>query len=239
MNKIKKYINYLDMMGILLQEEKQLSLIIQKDEKVKKRYLSIELFEALKEIILQNNETNFIDLEIKRKIFNYLYMIRKINLEEKPDNYKEILNNINECICMCNLIDSKTDSKIFYANELYLRMGQSLKLDICYQTMSFSNYINSVKNSIISDFDIFNHFFFEELYKDPAPILFVDEKTLWSINKIIYDLPIVLENKNFVLNCKLLNLCMKKNKILYFKQFGLDTARRVCKENKSLQKKLR
>ena len=73
MNKIKKYMNYLDMMRILLQEEKQLSLIIQKDEKVKKRYLSIEIFEALKEIILQNNETNFIDLEIKRKIFNYLY----------------------------------------------------------------------------------------------------------------------------------------------------------------------
>ena len=55
MNKIKKYMNYLDMMRILLQEEKQLSLIIQKDEKVKKRYLSIEIFEALKEIILQNN----------------------------------------------------------------------------------------------------------------------------------------------------------------------------------------
>ena len=239
MNKIREYINYLDMMRILLQDEKDVSMIVKKDENLRKHYLSTESFETLKNIIIKNNQTSFIDLEIKKNIYNYLALMRKINLEQKLENYKEMLKNINECICMCNIFDNKTDSKIFYASQLYSRTGGYLNLDECYQRVQISEVRNEVKKSIIKDFNIFKKFLFEKLYEGDDPTLFINEYTLWSINKFVDDIPEILKYENFAINSEVLVLCMKKNRFNFFRNCGYDSAQRIASENKRLQKKLR
>lgn len=239
MEELIKYQNKLTVMGLLMKDEEESICGIEESKKLQTYYVSLNVLETLKGIILENQKTSFIDYQMKQKILSYLDFFRDINTILKKEDKLDILHSINECISMCNSVNDKTDSQVFYTNQLYERTEGWMSIDRCYQYIQNSKSIETIQLSILQDPTFFRNFMFENPYVNYNLGNYNSEFAIWSINRFIYDIPQILENDNFLNNCQNLTKYMKKKIIKYYMKTRLEVASRIRKETNNLQKKLR
>lgn len=239
MNELEKYQKKLIVMSMLVGQQDEIIDDIEQKPELQNFYISSKMIESFKEIIKENEENNFIDFKMKNKIIEYLDFFRDINTMLGKENKKEILKKINECIILCNLLDTNVDTKIFYANQLYERTQGWQNLDKCYECTFDQNNIKTINESIFQDIFFFNQFINKNSYNNYNLGIYDNEFTIWSVNHFLNDIPEIITNKNFENNCNLLVSRMKKNIFEFYRACGLEIGNRVRKETKNLQKKLR
>ena len=133
MNSLERYQNELIVMALLVGQQDEIINDIKEQKKLQEFYISPEILETLKKIIMENNEKCFIDFRVKNKILDYLSFFRDTNKMLEKENKKETLKKINECIILCNALDTDVDTKVFYANQLYERTQGCYDIDECYE----------------------------------------------------------------------------------------------------------
>ena len=131
MNSLEKYQKELVVMSLLVGQQDEIINDIEEKKELQESYVSIEIIEAFKKIMTENSESSFIDFKMKNKIIEYLDFFRDINTMLGKENKKDILKKINECIVLCNLLDTDVDTKVFYANQLYERTQGWQNIDKC------------------------------------------------------------------------------------------------------------
>lgn len=113
MNSLERYQNELIVMALLVGQQDEIINDIKEQKKIQEFYISSEILETLKKIIMENNEKCFIDFRVKNKILDYLSFFRDTNKMLEKENKKETLKKINECIILCNALDTDVDTKVF------------------------------------------------------------------------------------------------------------------------------
>lgn len=239
MNSLERYQNELIVMALLVGEQDEIINDIKEQKKLQEFYISPEIIETLKKIIMENNEKCFIDFRVKNKILDYLSFFRDTNKMLEKENKKEILKKINECIILCNALDTDVDTKVFYANQLYERTQGCYDIDECYEIELTKEIIEIINLSIFLDLDFFNQFIIENSNINNNLGLYNNEFAIWSVNHFLNDIPEIITNENFKYNCDLLISYMKKNGFKIYKSCGLQIGNRIKKETKNLQKRLR
>ena len=68
MNSLEKYQKELVVMSILVGQQDEIINDIEEKKELQESYVSIEIIEAFKKIITENNESSFIDFRVKNKI---------------------------------------------------------------------------------------------------------------------------------------------------------------------------
>ena len=94
MNSLERYQNELIVMALLVGEQDEIINDIKEQKKLQEFYISSEILETLKKIIMENNEKCFIDFRVKNKILDYLSFFRDTNKMLEKENKKETLNNV-------------------------------------------------------------------------------------------------------------------------------------------------
>ena len=239
MNSLEIYQNELIVMALLVGEQDEIINDIKEQKKLQEFYISPEIIETLKKIIMENNEKCFIDFRVKNKILDYLSFFRDTNKMLKKENKKEILKKINECIILCNALDTDVDTKVFYANQLYERTQGCYDIDECYEIELTKEIIEIINLSIFQDIYFFDQFMFENTSTNYKLGVYNSEFAIWSVNHFLHDIPELIINKNFKDNCDSLISYMKKNGFKIYKSCGLQIGNRIKKETKNLQKRLR
>lgn len=239
MNSLERYQNELIVMALLVGEQDEIINDIKEQKKLQEFYISPEIIETLKKIIMENNEKCFIDFRVKNKILDYLSFFRDTNKMLKKENKKEILKKINECIILCNALDTDVDTKVFYANQLYERTQGCYDIDECYEIELTKEIIEIINLSIFQDIYFFDQFMFENTSTNYKLGVYNSEFAIWSVNHFLHDIPELIINKNFKDNCDSLISYMKKNGFKIYKSCGLQIGNRIKKETKNLQKRLR
>lgn len=239
MNSLEKYQKELVVMSLLVGQQDEIINDIEEKQELQESYVSIEIIEAFKKIITENNESSFIDFKMKNKIIEYLDFFRDINTMLGKENKKDILKKINECIVLCNLLDTDVDTKVFYANQLYERTQGWQNIDKCYECAFDQTSIETINLSIFMDLNFFNQFIIENSTINNNLGLYNNEFAIWSVNHFLHDIPELIINKNFKDNCDSLISYMKKNGFKIYKSCGLQIGNRIKKETKNLQKRLR
>lgn len=239
MNSLEKYQKELVVMSLLVGQQDEIINDIEEKQELQESYVSIEIIEAFKKIITENNESSFIDFKMKNKIIEYLDFFRDINTMLGKENKKDILKKINECIVLCNLLDTDVDTKIFYANQLYERTQGWQNIDKCYECTFDQTNIETINLSIFQDIYFFDQFMFENTSTNYKLGVYNSEFAIWSVNHFLHDIPELIINENFKENCNSLIPCMKKNIFRIYKNYEFGVANRIKKETKNLQKRLR
>ena len=239
MNSLEKYQKELVVMSLLVGQQDEIINDIEEKQELQESYLSIEIIEAFKKIITENNESGFIDFKMKNKIIEYLDFFRDINTILGKENKKDILKKINECIVLCNLLDTDVDTKVFYANQLYERTQGWQNIDKCYECTFDQANIETINLSIFLDLNFFNQFIIKNSNINNNLGLYNNEFAIWSVNHFLNDIPEIITNENFKDNCDSLISYMKKNGFKVYKSCGLQIGNRIKKETKNLQKRLR
>ena len=239
MNILEKYQKELVVMSLLVGQQDEIINDIEEKQELQESYVSIEIIEAFKKIITENNESSFIDFKMKNKIIEYLDFFRDINTMLGKENKKDILKKINECIVLCNLLDTDVDTKVFYANQLYERTQGWQNIDNCYECTFDQTNIETINLSIFLDLNFFNQFIIKNSNINNNLGLYNNEFAIWSVNHFLNDIPEIITNENFKDNCDSLISYMKKNGFKIYKSCGLQIGNRIKKETKNLQKRLR
>lgn len=239
MNSLERYQNELIVMALLVGQQDEIINDIKEQKKLQEFYISPEILETLKKIIMENNEKCFIDFRVKNKILDYLSFFRDTNKMLEKENKKETLKKINECIILCNALDTDVDTKVFYANQLYERTQGYYDIDECYEIELTKEIIEIINLSIFQDIYFFDQFMFENTSTNYKLGVYNSEFAIWSVNHFLHDIPEIITNENFKENCDSLIPCMKKNMFKIYKNDGLGVANRIKKETKNLQKRLR
>lgn len=239
MNILEKYQKELVVMSLLVGQQDEIINDIEEKQELQESYVSIEIIEAFKKIITENNESSFIDFKMKNKIIEYLDFFRDINTMLGKENKKDILKKINECIVLCNLLDTDVDTKVFYANQLYERTQGWQNIDNCYECTFDQTNIETINLSIFLDLNFFNQFIIKNSTINNNLGLYNNEFAIWSVNHFLNDIPEIITNENFKDNCDSLISYMKKNGFKIYKSCGLQIGNRIKKETKNLQKRLR
>lgn len=239
MNSLERYQNELIVMALLVGQQDEIINDIKEQKKLQEFYISSEILETLKKIIMENNEKCFIDFRVKNKILDYLSFFRDTNKMLEKENKKETLNKINECIILCNSLDTDVDTKVFYANQLYERTQGYYDIDECYEIELTKEIIEIINLSIFQDIYFFDQFMFENTSTNYKLGVYNSEFAIWSVNHFLHDIPELIINENFKDNCDSLISYMKKNGFKIYKSCGLQTGNRIKKETKNLQKRLR
>lgn len=239
MNSLERYQNELIVMALLVGEQDEIINDIKEQKKLQEFYISSEILETLKKIIMENNEKCFIDFRVKNKILDYLSFFRDTNKMLEKENKKETLKKINECIILCNALDTDVDTKVFYANQLYERTQGYYDIDECYEIELTKEIIEIINLSIFQDIYFFDQFMFENTSTNYKLGVYNSEFAIWSVNHFLHDIPELIINKNFKDNCDSLISYMKKNGFKIYKSCGLQIGNRIKKETKNLQKRLR
>ena len=239
MNSLERYQNELIVMALLVGEQDEIINDIKEQKKLQEFYISSEILETLKKIIMENNEKCFIDFRVKNKILDYLSFFRDTNKMLEKENKKETLNKINECIILCNSLDTDVDTKVFYANQLYERTQGYYDIDECYEIELTKEIIEIINLSIFQDIYFFDQFMFENTSTNYKLGVYNSEFAIWSVNHFLHDIPELIINENFKDNCDSLISYMKKNGFKIYKSCGLQIGNRIKKETKNLQKRLR
>lgn len=239
MNSLEKYQKELVVMSLLVGQQDEIINDIEEKQELQESYLSIEIIEAFKKIITENNESGFIDFKMKNKIIEYLDFFRDINTILGKENKKDILKKINECIVLCNLLNTDVDTKVFYANQLYERTQGWQNIDKCYECTFDQTNIETINLSIFLDLNFFNQFIIKNSNINNNLGLYNNEFAIWSVNHFLNDIPEIITNENFKDNCDSLISYMKKNGFKIYKSCGLQIGNRIKKETKNLQKRLR
>ena len=239
MNSLEKYQKELVVMSLLVGEQDEIINDIEEKQELQESYVSIEIIEAFKKIITENNESSFIDFKMKNKIIEYLDSFRDINTMLGKENKKDILKKINECIVLCNLLDTDVDTKVFYASQLYERTQGWQNIDKCYECTFDQTSIETINLSIFMDLNFFNQFIIENSTINNNLGLYNNEFAIWSVNHFLNDIPEIITIENFKDNCDSLVSYMKKNVFEIYKSCGLQVGNRIKKETKNLQKRLR
>ena len=68
MNSLERYQNELIVMALLVGQQDEIINDIKEQKKLQEFYISSEILETLKKIIMENNEKCFIDFRVKNKI---------------------------------------------------------------------------------------------------------------------------------------------------------------------------
>ena len=239
MKSLEKYQKELIVMALLVGEQDEIINDIEEKKELQESYVSIEIIEAFKKIMTENSESSFIDFKMKNKIIEYLDFFRDINTMLGKENKKDILKKINECIGLCNLLDTDVDTKVFYANQLYERTQGLQNIDRCYERTFGQTSIEAINLSIFQDIYFFDQFMFESNTTNYKLGVYNSEFAIWSVNHFLHDIPELIINKNFKDNCDSLISYMKKNGFKIYKSCGLQIGNRIKKETKNLQKRLR
>lgn len=239
MNSLERYQNELIVMALLVGQQDEIINDIKEQKKLQEFYISSEILETLKKIIMENNEKCFIDFRVKNKILDYLSFFRDTNKMLEKENKKETLNKINECIILCNSLDTDVDTKVFYANQLYERTQGCYDIDECYEIELTKEIIEIINLSIFQDIYFFDQFMFENTSTNYKLGVYNSEFAIWSVNHFLNDIPEIITNENFKNNCDSLISYMKKNGFKVYKSCGLQIGNRIKKETKNLQKRLR
>lgn len=239
MNSLEKYQKELVVMSLLVGQQDEIINDIEEKQELQESYVSIEIIEAFKKIMTENSESSFIDFKMKNKIIEYLDFFRDINTMLGKENKKDILKKINECIVLCNLLDTDVDTKIFYANQLYERTQGWQNIDKCYECTFDQTNIETINLSIFLDLNFFNQFIIKNSNINNNLGLYNNEFAIWSVNHFLNDIPEIITNENFKDNCDSLISYMKKNGFKIYKICGLQIGNRIKKETKNLQKRLR
>lgn len=239
MNSLERYQNELIVMALLVGEQDEIINDIKEQKKLQEFYISPEIIETLKKIIMENNEKCFIDFRVRNKILDYLSFFRDTNKMLEKENKKEILKKINECIILCNALDTDVDTKVFYANQLYERTQGCYDIDECYEIELTKEIIEIINLSIFQDIYFFDQFMFENTSTNYKLGVYNSEFAIWSVNHFLNDIPEIITNENFKDNCDSLISYMKKNGFKIYKSCGLQIGNRIKKETKNLQKRLR
>jgi hypothetical protein len=239
MNSLERYQNELIVMALLVGQQDEIINDIKEQKKLQEFYISPEILETLKKIIMENNEKCFIDFRVKNKILDYLSFFRDTNKMLEKENKKETLKKINECIILCNELDTDVDTKVFYANQLYERTQGYYDIDECYEIELTKEIIEIINLSIFQDIYFFDQFMFENTSTNYKLGVYNSEFAIWSVNHFLHDIPELIINENFKENCNSLIPCMKKNIFRIYKNYEFGVANRIKKETKNLQKRLR
>lgn len=239
MNSLERYQNELIVMALLVGQQDEIINDIKEQKKLQEFYISPEILETLKKIIMENNEKCFIDFRVKNKILDYLSFFRDTNKMLEKENKKETLKKINECIILCNALDTDVDTKVFYANQLYERTQGYYDIDECYEIELTKEIIEIINLSIFQDIYFFDQFMFENTSTNYKLGVYNSEFAIWSVNHFLNDIPEIITNENFKDNCDSLISYMKKNGFKIYKSCGLQIGNRIKKETKNLQKRLR
>lgn len=239
MNSLERYQNELIVMALLVGQQDEIINDIKEQKKLQEFYISSEILETLKKIIMENNEKCFIDFRVKNKILDYLSFFRDTNKMLEKENKKETLKKINECIILCNALDTDVDTKVFYANQLYERTQGCYDIDECYEIELTKEIIEIINLSIFQDIYFFDQFMFENTSTNYKLGVYNSEFAIWSVNHFLHDIPELIINENFKDNCDSLISYMKKNGFKIYKSCGLQIGNRIKKETKNLQKRLR
>ena len=239
MNSLERYQNELIVMALLVGQQDEIINDIEGKKELQESYVSIEIIEAFKKIMTENSESSFIDFKMKNKIIEYLDFFRDINTMLGKENKKDILKKINECIVLCNLLDTDVDTKVFYANQLYERTQGYYDIDECYEIELTKEIIEIINLSIFHDIYFFDQFMFENTSTNYKLGVYNSEFAIWSVNHFLHDIPELIINENFKENCNSLIPCMKKNIFRIYKNYEFGVANRIKKETKNLQKRLR
>lgn len=239
MNSLERYQNELIVMALLVGQQDEIINDIKEQKKLQEFYISSEILETLKKIIMENNEKCFIDFRVKNKILDYLSFFRDTNKMLEKENKKETLKKINECIILCNELDTDVDTKVFYANQLYERTQGYYDIDECYEIELTKEIIEIINLSIFQDIYFFDQFMFENTSTNYKLGVYNSEFAIWSVNHFLHDIPELIINENFKENCNSLISYMKKNGFKIYKSCGLQIGNRIKKETKNLQKRLR
>lgn len=239
MNSLEKYQKELVVMSLLVGQQDEIINDIEEKKELQESYVSIEIIEAFKKIMTENSESSFIDFKMKNKIIEYLDFFRDINTMLGKENKKDILKKINECIVLCNLLDTDVDTKVFYANQLYERTQGWQNIDKCYECTFDQTNIETINLSIFLDLNFFNQFIIKNSNINNNLGLYNNEFAIWSVNHFLNDIPEIITNENFKDNCDSLISYMKKNGFKIYKSCGLQIGNRIKKETKNLQKRLR
>ena len=88
MNSLERYQNELIVMALLVGEQDEIINDIKEQKKLQEFYISSEILETLKKIIMENNEKCFIDFRVKNKILDYLSFFRDTNKMLEKENKK-------------------------------------------------------------------------------------------------------------------------------------------------------
>ena len=158
---------------------------------------------------------------------------------ENTEEVIETLKKINECIILCNALDTDVDTKVFYANQLYERTQGYYDIDECYEIELTKEIIEIINLSIFQDIYFFDQFMFENTSTNYKLGVYNSEFAIWSVNHFLHDIPELIINENFKENCNSLIPCMKKNIFRIYKNYEFGVANRIKKETKNLQKRLR
>ena len=86
MNSLERYQNELIVMALLVGEQDEIINDIKEQKKLQEFYISSEILETLKKIIMENNEKCFIDFRVKNKILDYLSFFRDTNKMLEKEN---------------------------------------------------------------------------------------------------------------------------------------------------------
>ena len=99
---------------------------IKEQKKLQEFYISSEILETLKKIIMENNEKCFIDFRVKNKILDYLSFFRDTNKMLEKENKKEKIENIikKELLSFLNNYFSK--GTILYELKKFIKFKQVL-----------------------------------------------------------------------------------------------------------------
>lgn len=203
----------------------------------KQKYINKEFLENVKNYIIQKNQEDFIDEEIKKTIITYLNYFREYSNELGT---KELNNIINECIMECNISKIANDVDIYYANELYIRTGGFKSTEWFYHNIKHGDYNNStVFESLKNDEYYMYCFLNQDIETNIKDGVFNDEMALWSANRFINDIDDIKGNKIFMDNCLALAIYIKKRVGHNLLNLRHQSLKRFKYESKTLYKKIR
>lgn len=202
------------------------------------QYLSPIFLKYLKNFIIEENETVFLDFSAKTKLLNYLNEFRDFNHRSNLEYKSCIENLINECIIACNLINPKLDLDLYYAEQLSIRTAGAYNLDYSYRLIKLGDrYKKLVHDSSLHDLHYFDTYISKSITDEDE--VFVSEWAMWSVNRFLFDLEDLSKHPIFLENCKELLKVSKKSIIRNYLHNGLIAGNRMRKERKGLTKKIR
>ena len=116
MNSLERYQNELIVMALLVGQQDEIINDIKEQKKLQEFYISSEILETLKKIIMENNEKCFIDFRVKNKIIDI------IEQNEGIDSYNDTkegsvigdinsyLNTVSYYVNLANIKNNNTEN---------------------------------------------------------------------------------------------------------------------------------
>ena len=230
---LEKYQDMLRFQTIITTQENPVMIRLEKE-----KYINKDFLETVKEYIIQKNQEDFIDYEIRNIILTYLNYFKEYSKEVEK---KELNELINECIMECNLCSIVNDVDLYYANEFYIRTGEYKTPNWFYCNIKNGDYNNSTIYELMQKDEYYLYcLLYQDKKQNIEDNIYSSEQPFWSAHRFLNDVPELQKNEKFLQNCN--DMCLfVKDALSYNVLIGknLGFIKRFKYEVKSLQKKLR